>query len=66
MTSLPRTSVGRIVTTWALLILEPLRIVPKGTTDVHSILNVAADSLVAGGRLGIFTPMFYFKARKPG
>ena len=63
--SLPRTTIGRFVTTWGLRILEPLRFVPKGTTDVQDVLNVAADNLVAGGRLGIFTPMFYFKARKP-
>jgi hypothetical protein len=25
-----------------------------------------ADSLVAAGRLGIFTPMYFHKARKPG
>ena len=63
--SLPRTTIGRFFTTWALRILEPLRVVPKGTTDVQDFLNLAADSLVAGGRLGIFTPMFFFKARKP-
>ena len=63
--SLPRTTIGRFVTTWALRILEPLRVVPKGTTEVQDFLNLAADSLVAGGRLRIFTPMFYFKARKP-
>ena len=63
--SLPRTAIGRFVTTWTLRLLEPLRVVPKGTTDVQDFLNTAADSLVAGGRLGIFTPMFYFRARKP-
>ena len=65
LTSLPRTAIGRFVTTWTLRLLEPLRIVPKGTTDVQKLLNLAADSLVAGGRLGIFTPMFYYTARKP-
>ena len=63
--SVPRTAIGRFVTTWGLRLLEPLRVVPKGTTYVQNVLNIAADSLVAGGRLGIFTPMFYFKARKP-
>lgn len=65
LTSLPRTAMGRFFTTWTLRLLEPLRIVPKGATDVQELLNVAADSLVAGGRLGIFTPMFYYTARKP-
>ena len=63
--SFPRTAIGRFATTWGLRILEPLRVVPKGTTYVQNVLNIAADSLVAGGRLGIFTPMFFFKARKP-
>ena len=63
--SLPRTSIGRSVTAWALRVLEPLRIVPKGTVDVQDFLNLAADSLVEGGRNRLFTPMFYFTARKP-
>ena len=63
--SLPRTAMGRSITTWALRILEPLGVVPKGTTEVQELLNQAADGLVAGGRLGIFTPMFYFIACKP-
>ena len=63
--SLPRTTIGRFVTTRVIKILEPLGMVPKGTTEVQDVLNLAADSLTAAGRLGIFTPMFYFKARKP-
>ena len=65
LTGLPRSAIGRFVTTWTLRLLEPLRIVPKGATDVQELLNVAADNLVAGGRLGIFTPMFFYTARKP-
>ena len=65
LTGLPRSAIGRFVTTWTLRLLEPLRIVAKGATDVQELLNVAADSLVAAGRLGIFTPMFYYTARKP-
>ena len=63
--SVPRTTIGRWMTTSVLRVLEPLRLVPRGTLEVQTFLNIAADSLVAGGRLGIFTPMFYFKARKP-
>jgi hypothetical protein len=47
-----------------LSLLEPLRIVPRGTCAVSSLLNAAADALVAAGRAGIFTPMLFFKARK--
>lgn len=61
----PRTSLGRKVTSTALRILEGIRAVPKGSFATQEILNVAADSLVAAGRLGIFTPMYYHKARKP-
>ena len=48
-----------------LRIPEPLGLVPKRTVEVQTFLNLGADSLVAGGRMGVFTPMFYFKARKP-
>ena len=63
--SLPRTPLGRKITTGVLRVLERVRAVPKGSLAISEVLNVAADSLVAGGRLGIFTPMYYHKARKP-
>lgn len=61
----PRTSLGRKITSTALRILEGIRAVPEGSFATQEILNLAADSLVAAGRLGIFTPMYYHKARKP-
>ena len=64
--SLPRTSLGRRITSAALRVLESVRAVPRGSFEVQKILNIAADSCVASGRLGIFTPMYYHKARKPG
>ena len=64
--SLPRTTLGRKITSAALRILEGVRAVPDGSFEVQEVLNVAADSLVAAGRLGIFTPMYFHKARKPG
>ena len=63
--SLPRTAPGRRITTAALGVLEAVRAVPRGSREIQEILNIAADSLVAAGHLGIFTPMFYHKARKP-
>ena len=63
---LPRTRLGRKITAAALRVLEGARAVPRGSYDVQEVLGVAADSLVAAGRLGIFTPMYYHKARKPG
>ena len=64
--SLPRTALGRKITSAALRILESVRAIPRGSFEVQEVLNIAADSLVAAGRLGIFTPMYYHKARKPG
>ena len=64
--SLQRTALGRRITSVVLRVLEGVRAVPKGSSEVHKILNIAADSLVAAGRLGIFTPMYYHKTRKPG
>lgn len=63
---LPRTRLGRKITTAALRVLEGVRAVPTGSLAVQEVLNIAADSLVEAGRLGIFTPMYYHKARKPG
>ncbi len=62
---LPRTRLGRKITSAALRVLEGARAVPQGSFEIQRLLNVAADSLVAAGRLGIFTPMYFHKARKP-
>eukprot|EP00128_Syssomonas_multiformis_P016056 Colp12_sorted_trinity150504_noHs@28481 len=59
------TGFGRTVGRTSLSILETMRLVPKGTTTVSNFLNTGAEGLVAGGRLGIFTPMFLHVARKP-
>ena len=42
-----------------------MRLFPEGSRAVSTLLNAAADALVEGGRSGIFTPMFFFLARKP-
>lgn len=46
-------------------ILETLRILPVGSTKTHSILIRASQSLLAGAKLGIFTPCYFFHVRKP-
>ena len=56
---------GRRVTHGTLWLLERLRIVPRGTTRVSSLLNRAAAAIAESGRLGIFTPMYFVLARKP-
>ena len=59
------TRVGRAVTNVLVRGLEAVGVAPKGTLQVSSMLGRAADGLVAGGKLGIYTPMYYFLVRKP-
>ena len=56
---------GRRLTHATLWLLERLRIVPRGTTRVSGLLNLAAVSIAEAGRLGIFSPMYFILARKP-
>ncbi len=56
---------GRQLTHGSLWLLERLRIVPRGTTHVSSLLNLAGAAFAEAGRLGIFTPMYFVHARKP-
>ncbi len=44
---------------------EALRILPKGSADVVGMLDRTANAYGAGGRAGIFTPLYCFLARKP-
>ena len=66
LSSIPRTPAGRALANLTLRVGERLRLFPKGARAVSTILNAGADALVDGGRSGVFTPMFYFLARKPG
>lgn len=60
-----RTSpVGRFLVSNILRFLEAVKIVPKGSTQVHRVLELAAEGLVKGGQKNIFTPMLFFLARK--
>ena len=44
---------------------EALRVFPKGSSDVIQLMDRTANAYVAGGRAGIFTPLYCFLARKP-
>ncbi len=44
---------------------EVLRLLPKGSSEVIQLLDRTADAYVAGGRAGVFTPLYCFLARKP-
>ena len=59
------TRAGRVVTHRTLQLLEVLGIVPRGTVRVSGLLELCARGMVASGRLGIFTPMYFVYARKP-
>jgi sterol 24-C-methyltransferase len=63
--ALPRTPIGRVATHTLLRALETVRVVPRGAAGVAMLLNRAADALVRGGELGIFTPMYRWSAVKP-
>jgi sterol 24-C-methyltransferase len=65
LSSIPRTPIGRALTTLALRPLETLHVVPRGTTQVSALLNQVADELIEAGQRGVFTPIFFFHARKP-
>jgi sterol 24-C-methyltransferase len=59
-----RTRLGRRVNGWLTRTLERVRIAPPGTSEVSAILQAAADGLVAGGKTGAFTPMYFFHVVK--
>eukprot|EP01038_Epipyxis_sp_PR26KG_P013204 gene13204-17694_t len=64
LTGFRSTWLGRMVTHSMVWTLELLRIAPAGTTRVSALLNATAIDLVNGGKKEIFTPSYYFLARK--
>lgn len=58
------TWLGRTCTHCMVWFLETVRIAPKGSTKVSALLNATALDLVEGGQLEIFTPSYFFLARK--
>ena len=61
---LRRGRLGRRIARRTIGILESLRIAPKGSKEVSKMLGRAAEGLIAGGEAGIFTPSFFFLARR--
>lgn len=59
------TKAGRYITQTAIGIMETLRLAPKGTQQVGAALETAADALVEGGQLKLFTPMYLAVCKKP-
>ncbi len=63
--ALRRLPLGRKAIIAGSKIAEVLRLLPKGSSEVIRLLDRTADAYVAGGRTGIFTPLYCFLARKP-
>ncbi|KAJ3258996.1 hypothetical protein HK103_003137 [Boothiomyces macroporosus] len=65
LTNFTMNPLGRFITDKFVWGLEMVGFAPKGTRQVSQILNKGADALVEAGDLNLFTPMFFFLARKP-
>ncbi len=60
-----RTPLGRKALAGVFQVAETLRMFPKGSAGVVRLMDRTANAYVAGGRAGIFTPLYCFLARKP-
>ncbi|XP_066363483.1 cycloartenol-C-24-methyltransferase 1-like [Miscanthus floridulus] len=65
LSSFRLTSVGRMITRTMVKALEYTGLAPQGSERVSNFLEKAAEGLVEGGKKEIFTPMYFFLARKP-
>ena len=63
--SLRRTPLGRKSIMAMSRLVEAIGIFPKGSADVAALLDHTANAYVAGGKAGIFTPLYCFLALKP-
>ena len=60
-----RTPAGRTAMLFGLRLAETFGFFPKGSRAVVQMMDRTADAYVAGGKTGIFTPLYCFLARKP-
>ncbi|TQD91599.1 hypothetical protein C1H46_022782 [Malus baccata] len=65
LSSFRLTAAGRFVTRNLVKVLEYIGLAPAGSQRVQDFLEKAAVGLVEGGKKEIFTPMYFFLARKP-
>ncbi len=63
--ALHRIPLGRKVFIAASRLAEMLGLFPKGSAEVVGLMDRTANAYVAGGKTGIFTPLYCFLARKP-
>ena len=60
-----RLPMGRKLFIGGARLAEALGVFPRGSDGVVRLLDRTANAYVAGGRAGIFTPLYCFLARKP-
>ncbi len=63
--ALRRTPLGRKALIGTSRLAEALGMFPKGSANVIKLMDRTANAYVAGGKAGIFTPLYCFLARKP-
>ena len=63
--ALRRLPLGRKAYIGVSRLAEALGVFPKGSADVVRLMDRTAKAYVAGGRAGVFTPLYCFLARKP-
>ncbi len=63
--ALRRTPLGRKAFIGTSRLAEALGMFPKGSADVVGLLDRTAEAYVAGGKAGLFTPLYCFLALKP-
>ncbi len=60
-----RTRLGHKMFNGVSRLAEILGMFPKGSTEVLRLMDRTANAYIAGGKAGIFTPLYCFLARKP-
>ncbi|MCY4474540.1 MAG: class I SAM-dependent methyltransferase [Chloroflexi bacterium] len=63
--ALRRTPLGRQVMLGTSRLAEVVGMFPKGSAEVVGLMDRTAKAYVAGGKSGVFTPLYCFLARKP-
>ena len=64
LSQIRHTKISRTIVGFMLRTFEKLGVLPKGIGNTQRVLLVAADGLVKGGELGIFTPMYLVVVEK--
>ena len=63
--ALRRIPMGRKAIQWGVRVAEFFGAFPRGSSNVVALLDRTANAYIAGGKTGIFTPLYCFLARRP-